>query len=276
LKLVIKTQWRIGTIIIGRNKRAIMSTNPYTSNFYDTYLEESRGSARHLLPHVLKMFAPKNVVDVGCGVGTWLSVFGELGVPTTVGVDGDYVDPSQLLIDRETFHSHDLSQPLKLNQKFDLAVSLEVAEHIVGTKAQVFIDSLVGLSPLVLFSAAIPHQGGDNHVNEQWPEYWMERFAFRDYVAYDCIRPLVWDEPAVAYYYAQNIFVFVKRDRANDYSALRSLTPATGAVSRVHPRRWLQANDPRRQRLPPLIRALPYSFSNAVSLRIRRSLGIGR
>jgi hypothetical protein len=191
-------------------------------------------------------------------------------------VDGEYVDHSQLLIDRETFHGHDLAQPLRLDQTFDLAVSVEVAEHIVGEKAQVFIDSLVGLAPLVLFSAAIPHQGGDNHVNEQWPEYWVERFAFRNYVAYDCIRPLVWDDPTVAYYYAQNMFVFVKHDRANDYSALRSLMPAAGALSRVHPRRWLQANDPRRQRLPPLIRALPYSVSNAVGLRIRRSLGIKR
>lgn len=253
-----------------------MANTPYTTNFYQTYLQESQGSARNMLPHVIRMFSPGSVIDIGCGVGTWLSIFKELGVARTLGVDGAYVDQSQLLIDRDTFRSHDLSQPLKLDETFDLAVSLEVAEHIAPSSAQTFVDSLVRAAPLVLFSAAIPHQGGGggDHVNEQWPEYWIERFAKCDYVAYDCIRSLVWDDPSVAYYYAQNAFVFVKRDRLSEYPVLASSQPATVALARVHPRRWLEANDPRRQRLPPLVHALPYSISNAVKLRLKRSLGV--
>jgi SAM-dependent methyltransferase len=220
------------------------------------------------------MFAPTSVVDIGCGVGTWLSVFRELGVAKTLGIDGAYVDTSQLLIDRDTFRSHDLSQPLRLDQTFDMAVSLEVAEHIPAASAQIFVDTLSSLAPLVLFSAAIPFQGGDNHINEQWPEYWIERFANRDYVGYDCIRPLVWDDPSVAYYYAQNAFIFVSRERLCAYPALSSLTPTAHPLSCVHPRRWLEANDPRRQRLRPIVRALPHSLSNAIGLRIRRSLGM--
>jgi SAM-dependent methyltransferase len=251
-----------------------MSTIPYTTNFYQTYLSESRGSARILVPHVIRMFAPSTVIDVGCGVGTWLSVFHELGVPKTIGVDGDYVEPSQLLIDRHCFRSHDLTQPLRLDETFDLAVSLEVAEHIAESSAHTFVDSLTRLAPLVLFSAAIPHQGGDNHINEQWPEYWIQHFANRNYVAYDCIRSLVWDDPIVAYYYAQNTFIYVHRDRVSEYAALTPLTPAVGALARVHPRRWLEASDPRRQHLRPLIKALPHSLSNAVGIRIRKLLGI--
>jgi SAM-dependent methyltransferase len=253
-----------------------MITNPYTTSFYATYLEESRQSARSLLPHILRMFAPSSVVDVGCGVGTWLSVFREFGVRKILGVDGAYIDLSQLLIDRDIFRTHDLSQPLRLGQTFDLAVSLEVAEHISSERAQTFVDSLTDLAPLVLFSAAIPFQGGVHHINEQWPEYWIERFANRGYVAYDCIRPLVWDDPSVAYYYAQNAFVFVRRENLRDYPAFSSLIPAGGALSRVHPSRWLEAHDPRRQPLRPLIRALPHSLSKAVGLRIRRSLGMAK
>ncbi len=249
-----------------------MKTNPYRADFYKTYIEESRGSARSLLPHVVRMFGPSSVVDIGCGVGTWLSVFRELGVPKTLGIDGAYVDTSQLLIDRGMFKSHDLSKALRLDERFDLAVSLEVAEHIPIESAQTFVDTLTGLAPLVLFSAAIPFQGGDHHVNEQWPEYWIEHFSRRNYVAYDCIRPLVWDDPSVAYYYAQNAFICVHRERVRDYSALSSLTPAAGPLSRVHPRRWIEANDPRRQPLRPVLRALPHSLSKAVGLRIRRSL----
>jgi SAM-dependent methyltransferase len=252
-----------------------MTNTPYTSTFYKTYQQESQGSARGVLPHVLRMFAPTSVVDIGCGVGTWLSVLSEFGVARTLGVDGAYVDKDQLLIDRAAFRSHDLSTPLGLGERFDLAVSLEVAEHIVAASAGTFVESLVRAAPLVMFSAAIPHQGGGggDHVNEQWPEYWVERFAVHDYVPYDCIRPLVWDDPSVAYYYAQNTFIFVDRRRVSDYPALHSIAPASGALARVHPRRWLEANDPRRQRLPPLVQALPYSISNAVKLRVRRTLG---
>jgi hypothetical protein len=148
-----------------------------------------------------------------------------------------------------------------LDEGFDLAVSLEVAEHIVAASANTFVESLTRAAPLVMFSAAIPHQGGGggDHVNEQWPEYWVERFATLGYVAYDCIRQLVWDDPTVAYYYAQNTFIFVDKRKVAGY--------------RVHPRRWLEANDPRRQRLPPLVQALPHSISNAVKLRVRRTLG---
>jgi len=252
-----------------------MSNTPYTSSFYKTYQQESQGSARGVLPHVVRLFSPMSVVDVGCGVGTWLSVFTELGVPRTLGVDGAYVNQDQLLIDRKAFRSHDLSTPLRLDEAFDLAVSLEVAEHIVAASANTFVESLVRAAPLVMFSAAIPHQGGGggDHVNEQWPEYWVERFAAFGYVAYDCIRHLVWDDPAVAYYYAQNTFIFVDKRKVADYPALASLQPASGALARVHPRRWLEANDPRRQRLPPLVQALPHAISNAVKLRVRRTLG---
>jgi len=252
-----------------------MSNTPYTSSFYKTYQQESQGSARGVLPHVLRLFSQMSVVDIGCGVGTWLSVFTELGVPRTLGVDGAYVDQDQLLIDRKAFRSHDLATPLRLDEGFDLAVSLEVAEHIVAASANTFVESLTRAAPLVMFSAAIPHQGGGggDHVNEQWPEYWVERFATLGYVAYDCIRQLVWDDPTVAYYYAQNTFIFVDKRKVAGYPVLSSMPPASGALARVHPRRWLEANDPRRQRLPPLVQALPHSISNAVKLRVRRTLG---
>ena len=250
-----------------------MKTNPYTAAFYQNYLEESRGSARGLLPHVVGMFAPSSVVDVGCGVGTWLSVFRELGISSTMGIDGAYVDTSQLLIPRDMFRSHDLSKALRLDERFDIAVSLEVAEHIPSENAQTFVDTLTGLAPLVLFSAAIPFQGGDNHVNEQWPEYWIARFAQRNYAAYDCIRPLVWDNPSVAYYYAQNAFYM-------------SIVSACGTTRHfiIDTRSRIivacaSAPVDRGERSAPAASsagasALPHSLSKAVGLRIRRSLGI--
>src|SRR5689334_16119969 len=116
-----------------------MSGTPYTASFYKTYVDESRASARVILNHFTRLFAVRSVIDVGCGIGTWLSVWQELGVDKIRGVDGEYVNASQLLIDKGLFIPHDLSRPLHLTERFELATSLEVAEHIPPKNAQTFV-----------------------------------------------------------------------------------------------------------------------------------------
>lgn len=139
----------------------------YDERFFEELREGARSSARAVVPLVMRMLAPASVVDVGCGLGTWLAVFAENGISDFLGIDGSYVDPLRLEIPRGRFLPHDLSTPLRLDRRFDLAVSLEVAEHLPGSAAETCVGSLAELAPLVLFSAAIPFQGGTNHVNEQ-------------------------------------------------------------------------------------------------------------
>jgi hypothetical protein len=165
-----------------------MNKAPYTNVFFDTIRGGSRRSAQVVVPIVLQMLHPKSVVDVGRGDGTWLSVFRELGIRETVGLDGDYVDRRQLQIPQDQFEATDLSSPFGLPRTFDLAMSLEVAEHLPPQSAEGFVDCVTQLAPLVLFSAAIPRQGGTQHLNEQWPEYWAALFRARDYLPIDCIR----------------------------------------------------------------------------------------
>jgi SAM-dependent methyltransferase len=248
---------------------------PYTQNFYSTYSNESQRSADIVVPLIMQLTQARSVIDVGCGIGTWLQAFRKLGIEQLQGVDGDYVNRSQLLIPSANFKPHDLKAPLKMNAHFDLAMSVEVAEHLPASCAAQFVASLCGLAPVVMFSGAAPFQGGDDHINEQWPEYWVDLFKSQGFVAYDCIRPLIWNDPNVAYYYAQNIIVFVRSGAIEHYPAIKALTPASGPLARIHPRRWLEAHDPKRQRLPPLLRALPHSLSNAVKVRARRAFGRG-
>jgi hypothetical protein len=85
---------------------------------------------------------------------------------------------------------------------------LEVAEHLPADSAPTLIDSLVSLGPVILFSAAIPFQGGTHHVNEQWPEYWARHFSPRDIMRTVRRRFGVHD---VEWYYAQNILLYVER-----------------------------------------------------------------
>jgi len=156
------------------------------------------------VPIILDWVQPKRVVDVGCGDGTWLSVFREQGVIDVLGIDGDYVEPENLQIPVHQFMTWNLTQPVLLNQTFDLAVSLEVAEHLPEESAFGFVDTLVRLSDVVLFSAAIPHQGGTNHINEQWPDYWIALFEAQGYIAIDILRGRIWDNAEVQPWYAQN------------------------------------------------------------------------
>jgi hypothetical protein len=123
-------------------------------------------------------------------------------------VDGDYVNPSQLYIPPERFIPADLAKPLKVEDRYDLAVSLEVAEHLDPRAGGQLIITLTSLAPLVLFSAAAPGQGGIGHVNEQWPRYWRSLFEARGFKMLDILRPLIREDRRVAWWYRQNIALF--------------------------------------------------------------------
>jgi SAM-dependent methyltransferase len=151
-------------------------------------------------------------VDVGCGVGTWLAEFRRRAVEDVLGVDGAYVERSMLEIPAERFVAGNLDESLALGRRFDLALSLEVAEHLPPASADAFVASLTSLGPIVVFSAAIPGQGGNGHVNEAWPESWARRFAARGYRWADPLRTLFWNDPRVEPWYAQNLLVFHRPD----------------------------------------------------------------
>ena len=214
----------------------------YTENFFLELQEGARLSAREIVPLLIRLLRPRSVVDVGCGLGTWLSVFAENGVEDLLGIDGDYVNPQKLEIPKDRFRAHDLSRSLRLERSFDLVVSLEVAEHLPEEHAATFVDSLTGLGSAVLFSAAIPFQGGTNHVNEQWPEYWAALFSQKGYAAVDCIRREVWRNEKVEWWYAQNTLLFVEENRLEHppFAGRLERTP-TSQLALVHPKQYLYA-----------------------------------
>lgn len=186
---------------------------PYTPEFYAHRHESTVYSAEVILPLVLKELPPVHAaIDIGCGVGTWLSVLRQHGVADIHGCDGDWVDRGVLSIPPECFEHIDLSRCIpSVQRRYDLAISLEVAEHLPATRAAQFVSFLTALADHVLFSAAIPGQGGTHHVNEQWPRYWAELFEARGYRSVDCIRPHVWHDAKIPFWYRQNALLFVNR-----------------------------------------------------------------
>lgn len=243
-----------------------MSKLPYTHEFFDNIRGGSRRSAQVVAPIVLDLIKPKSIVDIGCGDGTWLSVFHELGISDVIGLDGDYVNRQQLQIAQTQFKPIDLSSAFNLPRTFDLAVSLEVAEHLPLQSADGFVANLVKLAPVVLFSAAIPNQGGTKHLNEQWPDYWMSLFKVHDYVLIDCIRGKIWKNEQVEWFYAQNIFLYARADRLREDINLRREHEKTNIqqLSLVHPKRFLQ---PYRCGVRGALRLLNQATKDAVSRR---------
>ena len=167
-------------------------------------------AAGAIVPLLTGFCAPQSVLDVGCGAGAMLATFAAAGLVDLVGLDDDAVDAGVFCCDPTFITRVDLAQPFDLGRRFDLVVSLEVAEHLSKDHARAFVASLVRHGDVILFSAAIPGQGGVNHVNEQWQSWWAEIFGSMGFRCLDVIRPVIWNEAAMPIWYKQNAFLYVK------------------------------------------------------------------
>jgi SAM-dependent methyltransferase len=246
------------------------SGNLYTTSFFETRDTNTRRSAQAVTPWIIELFQPRSVVDIGCGTGHWLSAFMAAGMGDLLGIDGEYVPRDQLSIPEELFVPHDLSAPILLKRTFDMAISLEVAEHLPPQRADSFVEDLCKLAPVVVFSAAIPHQGGTGHVNEQWPDYWANLFRKRGRLVLDCVREPFWSHPEVACHYAQNTLVYVTQEVLDAHPGLaRYLVDGSlSSLARVHPVTWHRAQDLRRIGLRRILRAMPSMLQAAIRKRL--------
>lgn len=190
----------------------------YEKEFYVNRHEKTIHAANTILSILIEHIPTvHSAVDIGCGVGTWLSVLQKKGVNEVRGFDGNWVDRKLLVIPHSCFTEIDLTRSMtRSNIKYDLAICLEVAEHLPAQRAEEFVFFLTELSDYVLFSAAIPFQGGKNHVNEQWQHYWVELFGKMNYLVYDVIRPKIWDDSRIPFWYRQNILLFVRQEKTTD------------------------------------------------------------
>jgi len=198
----------------------------YDGAFFAGQVEQSLQSARVVARVICTLFGPRSVVDVGCGLGAWLLAFKEMNVSHVCGIDGVYVNPERLLVPRQSFVFRDLSRPFDISGHYDLAMSLEVAEHLSAAAGERLVNALSQAAPLVLFSAAVPGQGGSHHINEQWPSYWRSLFAAKGFRLFDPIRPLIRGESSVRWWYRQNVMIFASPEGIAAHPALGQEVPA--------------------------------------------------
>ena len=247
-----------------------MSEHRYSAAFFRYIEPGSRRSAQAVIPVVRSLVAVDSVLDVGCGRGLWLALWRDAGVDDIVGVDGDYVG-NALAIPASCFVAHDLGRPFRLKRSFDLVQSLEVAEHVPAAGADVFVDNLTAHGKTILFSAAIPGQGGERHVNEQPYEYWRDKFAARGFGLFDACRPALKDNRAVEPWYRYNLLLFIHNDlRAHLSPALTASEIRAGApVPRYASFSWRLRTSALKHVPPPIVSRLA-ELKHRVTIAARR------
>jgi SAM-dependent methyltransferase len=185
----------------------------YSQRYYQTMVEPyAQKSVPQMAASIVGTFHPARVIDIGCGSGALLVELRKLGVRNLIGLDASEagleiaaargLDTRQFDICSETWN-----EPLR----FDLAVSMEVAEHLPASAAGRYIDLLCSLAPVIVFTAAPPGQGGIGHLNEQPPGYWQDFFTAHGFRL--CRETVAawqadWHAAGVAGFYTENLMIF--------------------------------------------------------------------
>ena len=246
----------------------------YDRRYFENRQPGAERSAANLVPVVMQAAKPESVVDVGCGRGAWLAEFRRRGIKDILGIDAPHLDTSTLVIPVDAYRAHDLALPLSLPRSFDLAVCLEVAEHLPETRADAFVSELTRLSPFVLFSAALPGQGGTGHINEQYQNYWAARFRKLGYLPLD-IRSRIWNDRNIDWWYRQNVILYGKAE----HKGVQDVRLALGELSQammdvVHPEFLAEVQNTAPDPGPlALLRSVPQATVRAVRRRAGRDAG---
>jgi SAM-dependent methyltransferase len=207
----------------------------FQANQHGPEIPQLRASAGKIFTILFEYARPASVLDVGCGFGPWLATAREMGVAEVRGIEGPWIDRAQLLIEPERVDVLDLEQGFSLGRTFDLVICSEVAEHLSADAAPRLVKSLAGHGDLILFSAAIPFQGGEHHVNEQFPDYWAALFAAHGFEPLDFIRPRIWKDESIVWWLRQNLLVFAHERALSKHPALQKHSPPTHPLSIVLP-----------------------------------------
>ena len=232
----------------------------YDEAYFSWQRQTAEGSAAALLPVVL-------ILDVGCGTGAWLQEARRLGVEDVLGLDDG--GAGSLVIPQDCFMQVDLERPLNVPRRFDLAICMEVAEHLRPARGPALVRELAGVADAVLFSAAIPGQtppGSPEHQNERWQTYWAGLFRDADYEPVDALRPLIWDDRRIAFWYRQNAFVAAAQGNgAGLLAGERTIRDVVHPEmwSRVYPELWS-----RQISLKAHLGAMPRALARAITRRL--------
>ena len=187
----------------------------YSARYYQMLVEPyARKSVTQMADSIVKTFHPASVIDVGCGSGALLVGLRKLGVRRLIGLDAAEAGLDIARARGLDVRKFDIATDRwSGGERFDIAVSMETAEHLPKDAADRYVELLCSLAPVVIFTAAHPGQGGIGHLNEQPPEYWIELFKAHGFqLAEKTVADwqTAWTTAGVANFYTRNLMVFAK------------------------------------------------------------------
>lgn len=243
---------------------------------YSEHFIENTASARRILRRVFGIVGvPRSAVDLGGGSGAWCSVMRELGVERVTCIDDPRIPADQLLVRPAEFVACDLAASVPAPVPCDLALSMEVAEHLPESRAAAVVDFLTASAGLVLFSSAIAGQPHGLHINPQPPTYWRDLFAQRGFARYDVVRPIILGDSEISYWYRQNLFLFADHAHAGPLRKASTAFPSIPDEFELVHSRVLETyrKPPAPPKLRDLVTAIPSALRRSLAARFGRLRG---
>lgn len=227
---LVPTRLRNSAIITRLKMRALshrmFHNRIYNSEYYARDVEaRAVRSAGSIADSIIATFAPKRVIDIGCGTGALLEALRERGCEV-FGLE--YSDAALKYCSYRHLNvaKFDLeSDAIGDESGFDVAVSMEVAEHLPEKIANRYVDLIAHMAPQIVFTAAPPGQGGTDHVNLQPPQYWKAKFQQRGFEYAEEVTQRWHDDwqvgGEVESWYYDNLMIFRKKNLNDNLAAGR-------------------------------------------------------
>lgn len=168
---------------------------------------------------IIKEYQPKRIIDFGCGTGDLAKAFASRGV-TVEAIDGystpDFSGYSNLRFTKVDLNNITATQTFlnQLETKFDLAISIEVAEHLNPDVSSSFIEWMTSMADVIVFSAAVPSQDGDGHINCRSRSDWYQFIKQHNFVIADTLRQYFTSNSRLGLWHKLNIVDYVQKDTA--------------------------------------------------------------
>ncbi len=193
-----------------------MKNKKYNDKYYERHFAQYRKWENKIGEYLYEELKPNSVLDLGCGVGSYLEGFLNAGCKNLLGIELSFSDVEKYIV--EDIRSHiiegDVTTSLNLNRKFDCVISFEVGEHIAPYGTEKFIDNLILCSDrYIILTAAPPGQRGTGHINLRSKDFWIESIVSKGFLyREDLVEKyrVKWKEFNVEKYILNNLMVFKK------------------------------------------------------------------
>jgi len=186
----------------------------YDNKYYKKKYIKYRSWEKDIGRNIVSMFQPKSILDLGCGIGSYLEGALEGGCKDLYGIELNYDKAKKYITKNISFYikSGDITKELNLKKKFDCVLSIEVAEHVEMSQVSFFINNIIRYAEkYILFTAAPPGQPGRGHINLKKKNFWIKYIedkgvTYKDEIVQQCVK--AWSDFNTPLYILQNLMVF--------------------------------------------------------------------